>query len=253
MPKNNNASISINISALSERVTLSIICIKLWIKSDISCHYSNSNVIKRIKKYILHLVVTLIPMMIFSQEIIHKNNKILPGNLKNEILKALSYYPELKEVAIEFKIQPSLNKSFMKAQPKLSSFFRSKKNRKYVILISNSFSLDELVLKIEDIPSEVLIGWFGHELGHIIDYQQRSSINLVWYGIRYLLSQNYIREAEKAADVYALTHNMQHYILQTKRFILDNAGLPQKYKDRIRRLYLSPDEILLLTKEFEQN
>jgi hypothetical protein len=33
------------------------------------------------------------------------------------------------------------------------------------------------------------------------------------------------------------------YLIATKRFILDHAELPQAYKDKIARLYVSPDEI----------
>ncbi|GAA4271955.1 hypothetical protein U6A24_10625 [Aquimarina gracilis] len=182
---------------------------------------------------------------------IHLKNKIIPEIIINEVGTALSYYPELANTNIEFKMKPSLNKSFMKAQPKLSSFFKSKGKREYIILISQTFDIDGIRLPLSDIPKDILIGWLGHELGHIMDYKNRSNFNLIGFGIRYFFSQNYIREAERLADTYAITHGMEKYILVTKRFILNNGSLPQIYKDRIKRLYLSPDEILLLVKELE--
>lgn len=184
-------------------------------------------------------------------ESIHLKNKIIPQVIVNEAGTALSHYPELEEVAIEFKFKPSLKKSFMKAQPKFSTLFKPKKKRSYVILMSETFKIDGLELQIKDIPENVMIGWLGHELGHIMDYHRRNSLNLILFGLRYSISQNFIREAERVADTYAVTHSMKDYILDTKKFILNNSSLSEKYKARIRRLYLSPDEILLLVKEQE--
>ncbi|TSE09168.1 M48 family metalloprotease [Aquimarina algiphila] len=186
-----------------------------------------------------------------SLDTIQFKNKIIPSLIINEAGTALSHYPELEEVSIEFKFKPSLKRSFMKAQPKFSSIFRSKKKRTYVILMSKVFKIDGMELPIQDIPKNVLIGWLGHELGHIMDYHTRSSLNLMLFGIQYWISPNYIKEAERMADTYAITHSMQDYILATKKFILTHSSLSEKYKARIRRLYLSPDEILLLVKEQE--
>ncbi len=184
---------------------------------------------------------------------VQSKNKIIPSLITREAQIALSHYPELNEVAVEFKFKPSLKKSFMKAQPKFSTMFQSKEKRAYVILMSETFKIDGLELHIKDIPENVLIGWLGHELGHIMDYQTKNNFNLMLFGIQYWLSPNYIREAERVADTYAITHAMKDYILATKKFILNHSSLSEKYKARIRRLYLSPDEILLLVKEQEAN
>lgn len=188
-----------------------------------------------------------------STDTISFKNKIIPEEILEEARTALSYYPELKEVPIEFKFKSSLNKSFMKAQPKIPTLFAPKNKRGYVILMSRIFKVENIQLHIKDIPKEVLIGWLGHELGHIMDYRNRSSTNLALFGIKYFLSQGYIRKAERIADTYAVTHNMKDYILATKEFILSKGDLPEIYKSRIRRLYLSPDEILMLVKEQEGN
>ncbi|WP_101450976.1 hypothetical protein [Aquimarina sp. MAR_2010_214] len=188
-----------------------------------------------------------------SFDTIQFKNKIIPEIIINEARTALSHYPELEEVSIEFKFKSSLKKSFMKAQPKFSSIFKSREKRAYIILMSKIFKIDGMQLPIKDIPENVLIGWLGHELGHIMDYHTKSSLNLILFGIQYSISSNYIREAERIADTYAITHAMKDYILATKKFILNHSSLSEKYKARIRRLYLSPDEILLLVKEQEVN
>lgn len=180
------------------------------------------------------------------------NNKIVPSIIANEVEAALSFYPSLQNTHIEFKIKPSLTTSFMKAQPVFSTVLGPKENRKYKILISDSFALENKELHLNQIPKKVLIGWLGHELGHIMDYKNRSALNLLGFGVRYYFSENYIRKAERIADSFAISHNMKDYILATKNFILNHADLSDKYKARIKRLYVSPNEILKIVEE-QQN
>jgi len=173
-------------------------------------------------------------------------NKVIPEAIQKEVKIALSHYPDLRETPIEFRFKKKIKKSFMQAQPKFSGIFKNKKDRTYLIMISESFHIENEEFQISEIPSEVLIGWIGHELGHVMDYQERSGFNLLLFGIRYLTSTGFIKEAERAADTFAVNHGMGDYILATKDFILNHAHLSEIYKARIKRLYLSPDEILML-------
>lgn len=168
----------------------------------------------------------------------------IPKSIENEVKTALDYYPELKDVAIEIKFKKNIKKSTMQAQPKFGSFFKSKENREYVILISEKFKISDKEFSTKDIPSDILIGWIGHEFGHIMDYQYRSNMNLIWFGIKYLLSDNHIIEAERAADTFAVSQGMESYILKTKDFILNNSEITPSYKLRIEKYYLSPEEIM---------
>ncbi len=70
----------------------------------------------------------------------------------------------------------------MQAQPR--GFFKGSSGRSYVINISERFFVNEGKTGIRDIPSEALIGWLVHELGHIMDYHQRSTVDLVVFGRR---------------------------------------------------------------------
>lgn len=186
-----------------------------------------------------------------NNDSLHFTNKVVPPSIKEEVRIALSHYPELINTPIEFKFKKSIKKSFMQAQPKFSGIFKKRKNRSYYIMISERLHIENEEFGVEDIPKDVLIGWIGHELGHIMDYRDRKGFNLLTFGIRYVLSNNYIREAERAADTYAVNHGMGEYILATKDFILGHAHLSEVYKARIKRLYLGPEEILELVEELE--
>ncbi|TDN81582.1 hypothetical protein DET49_12732 [Salegentibacter sp. 24] len=179
-------------------------------------------------------------------------NKIVPDEIWRETYVALSHYPELKETPIEFKFKKNIQKSFMQAQPKLSGLFKNKKDRAYFVMISEHIEIEDQVFDVKNVPSDVLIGWIGHELGHIMDYRERSALNMIWFGIKYLTSKTYIQEAERAADTYAVNHGLGKYIIATKDFILNHTHLADSYKARIKKLYLSQEEIMVLIDEIDE-
>ena len=131
----------------------------------------------------------------------------------------------------------------MLAQPEFYGLFHPCIKRSYVVLISETFKITGKKFKTVDVPKTVLIGWIGHELGHIMDYQQKNNLGLIFFGIRYVLLKAHVRKAERTADLEAVRHGMATYIIKTKEFILHNAEIPEAYKNRIKSYYLSPEEI----------
>ena len=176
-------------------------------------------------------------------------NHIIPNKIKERVEVALQYYPQLKDIHIEFIIKKNIKKSTMQARPTFDSFFKPKEKRKFLILISKKFKISDKEFSTLDIPDDIFIGWIGHELGHIMDYQDRSKLNLIWFGLKYLFSENHIVEAERAADSFAVRHKMESYILKTKNFILNHAEISEVYKERMRKYYLSPEEIMFLVED----
>lgn len=179
-------------------------------------------------------------------------NKQIPAVIENNVLKALSFYPELKNTTISFIFKTNIKTSVMQAQPVFTTLLRKRKNRRYRINISEHFKLINTQMPIQQIPDDVMIGWIGHELGHILDYEGRSNADMVSFGYRYYFSPTYVKHAEMVADSYAVERGMGNYIIATKRFILNHAELPQPYKDKIARLYLSPDVIVEQVKKLEE-
>lgn len=168
---------------------------------------------------------------------------IVPENIRSEAEMAMSFYPELADTEIEFKYNNMVRKNFMQAQPKWKSLLNRRKHRAYIILISRVFKVENLRFSIDEIPNDVLIGWLGHELGHVMDYRSRSTFGMLCFGLKYLYSPAHIKEVERAADDYAVKHGMGNYILKTKDFILNHTSLSDAYKNRMRKFYLSPEEI----------
>lgn len=197
--------------------------------------------------YIFTFLYFSTSMIAISQ--INLSNKIIPETIKEEALLALSHYPELKDTPIEFKFKDQIKKSTMQAQPTWASFFKGRNDRGYIILISRKIQIEDENFSIADIPSDVIVGWLGHELGHVMDYRERSSFGMLIFGMKYLFSHTHIKEVERAADTFAIDHGMGEYILKTKNFILDNASFSEKYKAKLRKLYMSPEEVMQLIED----
>jgi hypothetical protein len=200
-------------------------------------------------KKIIKRIAILVLFLIIIDIILSKPKKVIPKNIKSEVEVALEHFPELKNIPIEFKFKKNIEKSVMQAQPTFKGLFKSKENRSYRILISEKFKITGEEYSTTSVPKDVLIGWIGHELGHVMDYQNRSGLNLVAFGFRYAFLKEYVKKAERAADSFAVLRGMADYIIKTKRFILDHADIDPLYKERIKEYYLSPDEIMEMVKE----
>ncbi len=180
-------------------------------------------------------------------------NKVIPETLKNEILEALSYYPELENTHIDFLFYKNIKGSVMQAQPKIKTmWFRNKSKRSYKVKISRHLHLVHRDMKVEEVPHDVLVGWIGHELGHIMDYRDRSNLAMACFGVNYVCSKRFLRKAERNADKYAISHGLSDYIIETKHFILDHAKFPKAYKEKIRELYMSPEDVIASVEEVEE-
>lgn len=154
--------------------------------------------------------------------------------------KVIQRYTVLHHYDISVK-QRGIKSATMQAQPVFSvaGIFRGVK--KYQIKL-DKYVRDSGNIPVEDLPEEVLIGWFAHELGHVVDYQPYSNLQMLSYGIRYLISPKFKRQAEYAADYIAIAYGFKQEILASKHFILDNASVDEVYKQKIRTYYLSIEE-----------
>lgn len=176
----------------------------------------------------------------------YAGNKTIPDTLRHEVLTALSYYPELKDTKIHFVFKDNIRKSFMQAQPLVRTMLRGRDEREYVIFISHYFKIGREKIFIHSLPLGVIVGWLGHELGHIMDYKGRSFLSLLKFGFGYILSRAYLVGAERVADTHAIQHGLAERIIETKNYILNHADLPERYKSKIRRLYMPPEEVMMM-------
>src|ERR1044072_7474133 len=95
------------------------------------------------------------------------NKKIIPAEIELECLTALSFYPELKNTDIEFRFG-DLNFTMI-SQPKFRSILCDRTRRQYVIIIQKQ-ALSQSSIDWRELSFNAMVGWIGHELGHVLHY-----------------------------------------------------------------------------------
>jgi hypothetical protein len=161
---------------------------------------------------------------------------------------ALRYYPELKDTKISVKLKKI--KSTMMAQPDADFIVKSKNDRKYRILINSSKEFNGM--NYEDLSFNSLVGWIGHELAHITEYNQKSNGQLVHFISNYLFSRKHLKHTENSADKEAVKRGLGYSLYEGVTFLFKNPKIFKNYKERNEEYYLSPTEILAEIKLTEQ-
>lgn len=167
--------------------------------------------------------------------------KNIAPNVQDCFLKALEGYPELHshKIIVDGK---DLKNTTMQAQPVINWSFFNKEKREYHIDVSETTRVNNKT-KVADISDEILTGWFAHELGHVADYRERSALNMIWFGLRYQFSRKKKSRVEREADVIAIEHGFAEEIIATKKFLMSESNMSEKYKKRLLKYYMSPEDV----------
>lgn len=102
------------------------------------------------------------------------------------------------------------------------------------------------------ILSEVIVGWLGHELGHVLDYKNRNSINLMYFGFMYYFSKRFLMKAEITADRNAVEHGLINELVVSKKFGRNPKYFQRRYIDKLNALYPSVETVLSWADELEE-
>lgn len=174
-----------------------------------------------------------------------------PWILEEAITQLRSHYPALREVSIEFAFGRDFSGAVMQAQPQWQSMLHPGQARRYQIKMKPYLLLrkEQDTLALHRIPPAVLVGWLGHELGHVADYESKGFWGMIGLGFGYLTSEDSQRATEQRADSIATRHGLGPEIIAVKHFILKEKAFPVSYRDKIRNLYPSTDHIEALLAE----
>ena len=164
-------------------------------------------------------------------------NKSFIVSYEQQSLIALSYYPELKKSHIEF-VYCAINTT-MACRPTVKSMLSGE--RRYQIFINNNPAFEGILL--QDVPFNAQIGVIGHELGHVLDYEIRSTAGVLQRGINYL-SRNGKRSYEKSIDKLTIRKGLGWQLYEWADFSMNKSvKATEKYKKFKRDIYMSPEEI----------
>ena len=132
-------------------------------------------------------------------------NKKLPEGFELQSLLALSYYPELVDIHIEFVVD-DVNIP-ISSRPRPISTFRSRMNRRYIVVIDNASPESRAPLILENQPFNAQIGILGHELAHTADYIERGFFGIIGAALCQL-SGNCRRNFERDTDLRTIEHGL---------------------------------------------
>lgn len=138
------------------------------------------------------------------------NNKSLPKDFEKQTLIALSYFPELKDVKIKFRIK---NKTTpLATRPSFTGMFRSAKRRTYFIIISKkSISYLDTIL-LQHLNYNAQIGVLGHELSHVSDFINKGFGSMCRVACGHF-SKKYVNRFEFNTDRSCINHGLGYQLL----------------------------------------
>ena len=157
-----------------------------------------------------------------------------------QIFIAISYYPELKDIKINFEED---NISTMNCKPKAFSLFT--KNHVYTIKIRNKSKFEGIFF--EDIFFNAQIGIIAHELAHITDYE-KGIFHVIGRGIDYS-SKKSKEKFEKEIDKLTIEHKLGWQLYDWSYFAIYESKATEEYKNFKKKIYLEPSEIEKIIKE----
>tara|TARA_R110000868_G_scaffold81946_2_gene231716 strand:+ start:28788 stop:29519 length:732 start_codon:yes stop_codon:yes gene_type:complete len=175
-------------------------------------------------------------------------NKILLGDYENQTLIALSYFPELKDIKIKFRLKNRTTP--LATRPSLFSMFRSAKNRTYIITISkqSNAKLDTITLKNLNYNSQ--IGVIGHELSHVSDYGNKG-FGKMWNVLAIeIFSKKKVDTFEYSTDLNCINHGLGYQLLDWSTNVRENLkrenwlGAVNLNENQNSERYMNPSTII---------
>ncbi len=173
------------------------------------------------------------------------SNKKLPPGYEKAALLALAAYPQLKDVSIEMVLTNS--GAPMESNFVISSLFGKRKDRIYQVLLNDASNTpyDEILLR--NLPFDAQVGILAHELGHVVYYDNLSTLQIAKWGLLYLVDNDFRASHEKSTDLMPVYHGLGSQIYQYAYFVRNDPTceeLYEKYGDRfIDKFYLTDKEI----------
>ncbi len=175
-------------------------------------------------------------------------NKIIPAIYETQVLIALSYFPELKNKIIQFRLKKT--NTPLSAKPKLFGLLQSAKSRKYIITISEATNSRLEPILFKNLNFNAQIGVLGHELSHISDYLTKGFSEMSNLLFIQIFSKKQVDKFETRTDNICINHGLGYQLLDWSKSVREKLKIDYwrgadniQFKPKKER-YLNPDTIL---------
>jgi hypothetical protein len=172
-----------------------------------------------------------------SLKSIYAQNKELPSGFELQALLALSYYPEFINLPIKF-VNKDI-KTTMACQPDIKLMLKTGK-RAYTIFIDTDKNGEGI--ELSEVPFNAQVGVIGHELAHIIDYENKNTLQLVGTGFGYLFG-SYKHHLEHKVDGITIKKGLGWQLREWADFAMNQSSASEQYKAFKKEIYMNPEEI----------
>ncbi len=146
----------------------------------------------------------------------YATNKKIPESIRPQVLTALSFYPELKEAKIIFRFKK--RKTPLTSRPRIFSVFKEKKKRTYVITISSETKRHLAPILFSKLPYNAQVGVLGHEIGHVVEYNEKSSLQIIGLSFK-LFNSAFVDSFEFKTDKRTVEHGLGYQLLDWSIFV----------------------------------
>ncbi|MEJ1222889.1 hypothetical protein [Sediminicola sp. 1XM1-17] len=152
-------------------------------------------------------------------------NKDIPTEITEQVATALSYYPELMDVKVEFRFRKS--KTPFSSKPTFFSMFKKKENRTYVVTISTEAEEKNKPILFLNLPYNAQIGVMGRELGQITTYTTKNTSQLLG-NIFKMLNDDYADEVNFNNDLICIDHGLGYQLFDWSSYVQGALDLPER-------------------------
>lgn len=199
----------------------------------------------KIKK-ILKPLTWLIPIILIALFFYHKNTEdnlvgVMPYNYTNHINDARECFPKgsFDNIHINYINIHSDNMTWA-TRPSITSLFRSRKDRVYLVQKSNH---PDMCWLFDQLSYDAQVGIIVHELCHILEYENKSRFEIIGFGYEYQFNDSFKKTVEQRTDRLAKKYGERYWLdWKSSKCSLDtieNSDIVKNYWSKQDKYYLT--------------
>lgn len=173
------------------------------------------------------------------------NRKTLIEGYELQCLLALRYFPELKNTRINFVYKEALIP--LSSRPNLFTMFGKRDQWKYRVIVSekSTESMESILLK--KLPFDAQVAILAHELGHTYHYQQYNFWQVLKFGLKYALDNDFRKTHEQSTDEIVIYRSLGWQLFEYAEYVrtdpeaIENYEASQEFLDST---YMTPAAIM---------
>ena len=176
-----------------------------------------------------------------------RSRKKIPPRFETQVLTALSYFPELKNAKIVFRVNKQ--SAPLSARSTIFGIFRKGDRRKYVVGISSKTKDRLSTILLDSLSFNAQVGVLGHELSHVSDFSKKSGFGIIGHVFK-SMSKKYVDRFENNTDRISIDHGLGYQLLAWSSEVRQKLNIPEttenypgRQNDLPRERYMSPHTI----------